>query len=544
MKLRWLILALCISPLWAQANRYIANGAGVTCSDANTSTQAQSKTTPWCHAPGMSAATGNAGSYTPVAGDSFVLRGCDTWTVAGQWNFGASGSSGNLILYGGLDQTWYNTSVCPSAWNRPILSGGGTWPGTALQAMIEFGSGNNYIRVSEIEFTGALISVSAGALGQIKYVDLATTTHSEVDNSYFHGGTQSGTVTVASSASFAIYGNSLSAGNGDLIYRNVFDFTDSDGGADLNFQGAMDGTDASFAEISENYYSGMDSCDVENHYLFHDNVLTNCAVPALSGTGLHANVFESNGDGTGAAYYNNAVYTNDTQEPNGSPIIGQIGPTSNTTYFFNNVIGDNPGGRIPVSCSLGAAGTVTTCLPFNNTIQAGRDSGTGLASQSAFESGDHSNGGTMQDEYNFVITSSASSCTTINNGTCTETPSPNLIVSVAAAHSDGYTLANLFAETSTGNPTYRTGLSPSALSALCASVTAFNAAAGSACQNDTTQGVTYNTSTHTVTYPQRTPIARFLSGGINDDAGAYQYQATSLLSAPALGMFADNWWLP
>lgn len=529
-----LLLVLLGAPVFCHATTYYISqtAAGVTCSDSNTSTQAQSKTTPWCNAPGMPNATSNASSYTPVAGDVFAFRGCDTWTFAGQFNI-KNGSSSTVITYGGTDQTWYNTTACPSAWNRPIFTGGGSWPGTATQAMVEFGSGHNNIRITEIEFTGALISVSAGALGQIKYVDLATTTGSEVDHNYFHGGTQSGTVTVSSSASFAIYGNSLSAGNGDLILLNIFDFTDSDGGADTNFQGAMNGTDASYTEIAENYYTGMDSCDVENHYLFHDNVLTNCAVPALSGTGLHANIMESNGDGTGAAYYNNLLITNDTQEPNGSPIAFQFGPTSNTSYAFGNVYGDGPGARNPFSCSLGSSGTVTTCLPFNNTIEPGRDSGTGLASNPAFESGDHSNGGTMQDEYNFVITSSGSSCATVNNGTCSETPSPNLIVSVATAHSDGYTLANFFAPTSTSNPTYQAGMSPSTLASLCNTIATFNSAAGAACRQDTTLGVTYNTSNHTLTFPARTPVNRLLTGAVNNDAGAYQFSAgSSTPSAP------------
>src|ERR1700747_2445850 len=95
----------------AQNTYYVSSSSG---SDSNTASQAQNKATPWAHAPGMTGATGNDASYSPVAGDSIVLKGCDTWTVSGNspfWNLTHSGSSGNPISYGGLDNTWYNTSV-------------------------------------------------------------------------------------------------------------------------------------------------------------------------------------------------------------------------------------------------------------------------------------------------------------------------------------------------------------------------------------------------------------------------------------------------
>lgn len=56
---------------------YIDFGSG---SDANTSVQAQSQSTPWKHAPGMLEATGNAAAYSVQSGDIFVLKGGVVWS--------------------------------------------------------------------------------------------------------------------------------------------------------------------------------------------------------------------------------------------------------------------------------------------------------------------------------------------------------------------------------------------------------------------------------------------------------------------------------
>lgn len=91
------------------ATYYIAaNG-----SDSYTSAQAQSKLTPWAHAPGMACATSNAKSYSPVPGDKFEFRIGDVWGSAclGGWTISNSGSSGNPIFYGNDDPTWVASAM-------------------------------------------------------------------------------------------------------------------------------------------------------------------------------------------------------------------------------------------------------------------------------------------------------------------------------------------------------------------------------------------------------------------------------------------------
>ena len=109
------LLATFFSARSVSATTYYVATSG---SDTNNGT---SKTTPWAHLPGMANATGTAGSHSAVAGDTFVLRGCDVWYNASLplvLNHG--GSSGNPVTIT-VDQTWYNTTSCPSAWNRPVF---------------------------------------------------------------------------------------------------------------------------------------------------------------------------------------------------------------------------------------------------------------------------------------------------------------------------------------------------------------------------------------------------------------------------------------
>ena len=111
----WLLASCCVL---AQNTYYVSFSTGA---DTNTSTQAKSKATPWKNLKYMTSATSNAASYTVVAGDTFILMGCDDWPNASfPINWAANGTSGAHITIG-VDNTWYNTTNCPSSWNRPIV---------------------------------------------------------------------------------------------------------------------------------------------------------------------------------------------------------------------------------------------------------------------------------------------------------------------------------------------------------------------------------------------------------------------------------------
>lgn len=179
---------------------YISSSLG---SDSRSSTQAQSKTTPWAHAPGMKNWTG---TYTPVAGDRFIFYGGDSWTVASfQWQISWSGTSSQPIYFG-VDSTWFNAGVCGATWCRPIFDfqntivsagcGGSTCAGVIVNA--------NYVTVDSIEF---LHFEMANATVRTQYRsdiirgnESSTQTGDIIENCYFKDWGMEGTVTSSNSA--------------------------------------------------------------------------------------------------------------------------------------------------------------------------------------------------------------------------------------------------------------------------------------------------------------------------------------------------------
>lgn len=94
-------------------------------SDSYTSTQAQSKATPWKYCPGMGNATGNSASYSVQAGDIFIFKGGVQWDITSTWTL-SSGTSGNIITYT-VDPTWYTGS----SWSRPVIDGNNGFTGSS-----------------------------------------------------------------------------------------------------------------------------------------------------------------------------------------------------------------------------------------------------------------------------------------------------------------------------------------------------------------------------------------------------------------------------
>ncbi len=500
-------------------------------SDSNNGT---SKTSPWLHAPGMPGATGQPASYSPQPGDSFVLRGCDTWVLSGQWNVQSSGSNGNPITYGGLDQTWYNASVCPSAWNRPILSGGGTWPGTTNATAFEL-NGQSYIDVEWTEFTNFYYS---GATVQM--IDLSSGTHMNVFGNYIHGW-QIGTIN--SNASF--WGIHRQIGNdGDQIqvYQNVVDGSD----ADSNSQGTAIGIFTYLngplpgGAVYQNYMANMSSCFINGPQTFHDNVLYNCGLNPTPGSGQHNNLFESNTDRPNMTVYNNLIINGNTGNSNNTT-QNQMAPMAGTTsYAFNNVIvNSNPGADHNLMCEPALSNPGGNCMWFNNTVEGGADS---QAPASAGSPPHYSAGvvasGTATLANNHFITSSAAPAYDTAGGSISGSPVGEVIQSQAATNAQSYSLTQTYPFspvsgcTSSTCSTLQAGTNEAS---LCATISNFDSAAGAACQNDTTLGVTYASGTHTVSFPARASNARPSSG--NWDAGAYQLGSGSTV-APPTGLVA------
>src|SRR5258708_4225060 len=226
----------------------------------------------------------------------------------------------------------------------------------------------------------------------------------------------------------------------------------------------------------------------------------------------------------GSLYFNNL-----TKNVNGaSPIQFQIGPQASTdiTYVFNNVAVNTATNSPFYSCSNGIGSIYGTCLEFNNTNEGSNDPN---PSATCTENGDKGPGyPVLNYSYNHCVTSASpyymqkvSSAVIDTAGNTTQTNS--------AANSDGYNIGNYFAPQSSSAATVGVGGPASTMQAYCAAIgTKFGSQYQTACQHDTSLGVSIDAATHQVTGTGRTANPRPTSG--NWDAGAYQYGSGTSVS--------------
>lgn len=365
------VVVLCALPLMA-TTYYVSKSTG---SDSNNSTQAQSKSTPWAHLPGMAGATSSAKSYSPVAGDQFIMMGCDVWgnsDLPVDWE--ASGSSSSPI-YIGADKTWYNTSNCPSAWNRPVWDAQKScWSGAQGNVMLVLGFVNNsvsYVTFDNIEMRGLEIKSScAGGNGNGDYIQYYNpVTNTTLSNLYIHAW--------------------------DSSVDNCI-IVQAQAGSNTFTTGVIDGTDGTGVAAKESCYGFYPT--PPDHIT--NSVLNNLVNPIVgyAGTGSggtpppmfwsgntivnqndsyqganHGNMIETVGGGT---YY---IYNNYMSNATcGGCESMMIGNPNETDYVFNNVIfnlgGSVSGGGAEQTPSLpqGSASNWTSYF-WNNTIVATDD---------------------------------------------------------------------------------------------------------------------------------------------------------------------------
>lgn len=466
---------------FAQHTYYISKALG---SDSNTSAQAQSQSTPWAHMPGMAGCTSNCASYTPVAGDRFILRGGDTWVandLGVNWRW--SGNA-NARIYIGVDQSWY----AGGSWARPVFDCQNSSCGRTQYGNIIWIAGN-YVTFDNVEITGYRQS-SGGNLVAV-YAN-----YDEVSNCYFHGWSRSETA----ANSFAITLNwSGGGGTGAKFHHNVIDGEDS---PNKDFMGGILHGDAVYDNVIRYVYNGMNGVfnDVHGNLVEHNYV---------SVTGDHCNMifvqapFSASG---GIRMYNNVVRHASCSGGMTFWMLGNTGCSNCTSYAYNNVIYDN-GPDSDKGISIGshpAQGTTGTYYIYNNTIESGGGFCIGNGEASPRSTTHYSN--------NHCINSS-----TICNGagtTCVNDGN-NLVQTLAQASSTGYAANQSFAysPTSASSPTVGTGIRhdsfcSGSMAALC---------------SDSTYP-SYDKTNHKVV--MRTAVARPVSGPW--DVGAYEYEELGL----------------
>lgn len=509
--------SLAIIVLWfttsamAQHTYYISKSLG---SDSNSSAQAQSKSTSWAHLPGMQSCTANCASYSPVAGDSFILYGGDTWGnsdlgVNWQW----SGSS-SAVIYIGTDQTWYSSSVCGANFCRPIFNCGGAACAGANNDY--FNVSANYVTFDDIEMTGLYKNDSNYGPDCYFFVNGL---YIEAKNMYFHGWSLGPNGNNGGFAAWYGYAGG-SALTGTQLHDSVFDGSDT---AMNSLYGVWGGVE----QLYNNYFRYLVADIVGLVNIEHDNT---GEYYVTSASGDHCNLFYEEGplSGTIVLIYNSVVRNTTTGCPGGVHyfINGYTGANSSfVAYFFNNVgYTLYPANVIDIAPSSGSGGNYGKYFLFNNTFECGNDS-----SQEACPGLPASTAGvtyTVNSLNNYWVTS-VTACPSGNGATCNESSSLTQTVQTASGY--GYTSSQTYAfsPTASNSPTVGQGANEQS---LCTTISGINATAGTACQSDTTYGVGYNTSNHTVSAPGRPVNQRPASAAW--DIGAYQYSATGTPNPP------------
>ncbi len=483
-------------------------------SDSNAGT---SEGSPWKHAPGMQGCSSNCSSNSPTGGEGFIFKGGVTWDYTTQpWSWGWSGSSG-VPIYLGYDPSWF----AGSSWSRPVLSASG-------QESQQMSVSGTFINVDNFEFTGMFNNQPCCSQNVWAFMVSHSGDRSiNLYENYFHG------ANVAHDGMHSSHFISWPT-NGDddtsTTHHNVIDNRDfCTPGSNGHGPCTMTAQEGGPRQIFMQYvgYMGGSSYVVDNPIDFHNNTIEWQTLSVDAGTD-HENMFESNGEtGSAAVLYNNVVQ----HGYNCGVVDFQLGPNVGiTSYAFNNVLPDMDGCNMQQtyegSSSLGIV------YWFNNTSETGIDS---------------SNPGGVCGRDTGVATSKVINqhCITTLTGNSWWNGSANfttdLAQSKASAAGEGYTLGAeySFEPTSTNGSTIGAGTNETSLCNAIGgggtTLAAVNATAKSACLQDTSYGVTYNISNHTITGVGRASTVNRPSSG-SWDIGAYQFSANTI--APPSGLSA------
>jgi len=385
-------------------------------SDTNSGT---SETSPWAHLPGMATWTG---SHTPVAGDTFILRGCDVWPNASfpiTWTW--SGTSGHVILID-RDVTWYNTTNCPGGWNRPVFDAGSTVINppecTANHSNIFFIANSvNYLTLKWIEaknlYWNSDQQNGAGCFLTVAIFVANSSDHITLDSWYVHhwtvGASATDTdrmITQSNSSPFCV---------NCLLTNSVIDNSDgtTNSGGGVRFNATNNVIHDVVNALKMVYQGEMGGNNIYN---------VNASFDGIS----HPNCIET----TGALGPTGIYYIHDNYIHNISGCEGlQVGNAGETDYVWNNiwVMGASSGANGP-QVPQADSGTSTWSLYFwNNTVSWG------------FPHGCIITGGHATAINNWFAQNNH--CINVNGSTVTGTPLVP-VGSTAIDHNVGITMAN------------------------------------------------------------------------------------------------------
>jgi hypothetical protein len=565
-------------------NCYFISASGLDTNDG------MSEKTPWLHAPGMPSCASKCAAYSEAngaaAGNGLIFRGGDTWHfgntsaspyTGGTWVFNNSGGGAGPFppgtpascdmtdspspvmtscIYIGVDKAWWNSSVCGSSWCRPIMSGDNPASTSAVSSCpyqsgtsnVFFQLADLYVVVDNFEWTGACYSYVAtcsengtcDGQGYGEYIQATGApwiglSLNRYSNNYFHNFTHLPWTCTANGG--VCNGITAITGEGAQTYGpgNVCDGWDSDPGGVICLFGGP-----SYI-VYDNVFANEYQIVVNGLHDWHDNQWFGYT---YTGDGIaHGNLFESNVDAPNAdedgnpepstpfnVFYNNILGHNSTGT-DGDVKFWACPNDVAAEYYFGNIEYDQGSGNYfdivtGSQCPGDTLGTAGQYL-FNNTFDFPSDPEPGIGCPPhAVAQNNHVI--TDVDATNFF-------------GPC---GSNNLVMTHAAAVAQGYMAAGTGTSGQNGNTTCANDTTPCSptsagnstvgagvnLQSYCTTLLSSSAPeivrAGNACQYGTTDACTYDTTTHSVSCPRATLMARPASAPW--DVGAYQWPVSAV----------------
>ena len=528
-------------------------------SDSNNGT---SETSPWLHAPGMPNCTGSCAAVKPAAGNGFVFRGGDTWhfgitadaasnpASGGKWSIGNwAGGTCNYegttsgCIYWGVDKNWFSGN----SWTHPILNGDNPLSTSLVSSCAyQVGTNNDAVQIfngeyfDNFEMRGFCSSRNPASTGPGSdiWISYGGTGNIFETNLYIHGWTATTTAgTSNSTIPCTLIGGSTQSTAQQFLIGDVIDGSDSNAGA------CAWGTFPMFTHMKDSLVRYTTQGVGQNCHDIHDNIFEYISNPNVP---THGNILECNGDASGSTpnvFYNNIMRHINSNFFSGGQVGWWFCPNTTPEYWFNNIVYDTGGHGVgnlwAVAGTIQYSGCTNTGKQymFNNTLSG--------AIQVCHLSGSNPTGGQYLYVYNEHLLNTPYDGTGCNGGAG---DASNVSMTWAVGDSQGYltgsagftdsdTCANESAKpctpTATGNGTVGTGHNEAAYCSTLAtytSETAIGTDAANACQYGTTDGCSYNRTTHTMNCPAQPQVARPASAAW--DAGAYQFSNTGTPGVP------------
>jgi hypothetical protein len=457
------------------------------------------------------------GSHAITAGDTYVLMGCDVWTASDlPFQYTGTNNGPSLITIGGEDKTWYNTTNCPSGWNRPVFSNSGhtylantnckndgsTGQNQVFLCITTAPPGSGYWVVDNIEWMG--LTCTGSCTGTQAYVWEPACANCQITNNYFHGLN----VAYDNAGNCTLIKSYSGPSNSGTVYQyNIFDGSDRTNPSSGGQCDAFYGVYGNGALVDGNVIHDLTNGIVV--YAGSGNTTTysrNEIYNALSTNGdNHCNLMEIVGGGT---LYIHDNILHDMVCGGGEMLM--LGNTGETSYIWNNLIYNyNGNGQGPDFPQTGGQNPINGLYFWNNTIVTG---GNGSCFKSSGQSGGVIT--TLVIQNNHCITTAGSVVGSLTGITITtETSQNNVLMTPTTASSQGYTSSETYAYSAVASTNSTVGAGTN-LNGSCSGSLA-------SLRSDTTYACAYNSTAQTVTCPGRKTNARPSTGAW--DAGAYFY---------------------